>query len=111
MDLQSAFCALACLFPKEVLDLGGAGEYIPKADSKIRRIKELNWSVKAGLKWELPPTMIMDLVEYAASVGPSMTVRSSKSWLLEIIWRLMAGSRILLSVGAYLELLSTHVAI
>ncbi len=66
-DLQSAFRALTGSFPEVVIDVGGAGDYIAKVDAKICRIKEIYRSVKAGLKWKLPPTMMKDLVAYAVS--------------------------------------------
>jgi hypothetical protein len=66
-DPQSAFRALTGSFPEVVIDVGGAGDYVAKVDAKIRRIKEIYRSVKAGLKWKLPPTMVKDLVAYAVS--------------------------------------------
>jgi hypothetical protein len=66
-DPQSAFRALVGQFPEVVIDIGGAGDYVSKVDAKIRRIKELYRSVKAGLKWKLPPTLVKDLVAYAVS--------------------------------------------
>ncbi len=44
-----------------------AGDYVSKVDAKIQRIKELYRSVKAGLKWKLPPMLMKDLVAYAIS--------------------------------------------
>ena len=67
MDPQSAFCTLTTQFPGVVSDIGGAGDFISKVDAKIRRIKELYWSVKAGLPWKLPPSLVKDLVTYAVS--------------------------------------------
>jgi hypothetical protein len=32
-----------------VIDVSGAGDFVPKVDIKIRRIKEVYRSVKAGL--------------------------------------------------------------
>jgi len=66
-DPQSAFRALTGSFPEVVIDVGGAGDYVAKVDAKIRRIKEIYRSVKAGLKWKLPPTLVKDLVAYAVS--------------------------------------------
>jgi hypothetical protein len=54
-DPQCAFRALTGSFPEVVIDVGGAGDYVAKADARIRRIKEIYPSVKAGLKWKLPP--------------------------------------------------------
>jgi hypothetical protein len=48
-DLQSAFRTLTTQFPGVVVDIGGAGDYVSKVDVKIRRIKELYRSVKAGI--------------------------------------------------------------
>ncbi len=38
-----------------------------KLPTVVCRIKEIYRSVKAGLKWKLPPTMVKDLVAYAVS--------------------------------------------
>lgn len=65
MDPQSAFHVLVGQFSKVVIDIGGAGDYISKVDAKIWRIKELYRSIKAGLEWKLPPTLVKDLVAYA----------------------------------------------
>jgi hypothetical protein len=66
-DPQSAFHKLNTQFPGVVIDIGGARDYVSKVDAKIRRIKELYWSVKAGLPWKLPPSLVKDLVTYAVS--------------------------------------------
>jgi hypothetical protein len=66
-DPQSVFCALVAQFPEVVIDICGAGDYVSKVDAKIRRIKELYRSIKAGSKWKLPPTLVKDLVAYALS--------------------------------------------
>jgi hypothetical protein len=66
-DPQSAFRALTRSFPEVVIDVGGTGDYVAKVDAKICRIKEIYRSVKPGLKWKLPPTMVKDLVAYAVS--------------------------------------------
>ena len=50
-----------------MIDVGGAGDYNSKVDAKIRHIKELYRSVKAGLPWKLPPSLVKDLVTYAVS--------------------------------------------
>jgi hypothetical protein len=50
-----------------VIDVSGAGDFVPKVDIQIRRIKEVYRSVKAGLPWKLPPMIIKDLVAYAVS--------------------------------------------
>jgi hypothetical protein len=66
-DPQSASRALTTQFPGVIIDVGGAGDYVSKVDVKIRSIKELYRSVKAGLPWKLPPTLVKDLVMYAVS--------------------------------------------
>jgi hypothetical protein len=50
-----------------VIDVGGASDYVVKEDTKIHRIQEIYRSMKARLKWKLPPTMVKDLVAYAVS--------------------------------------------
>jgi hypothetical protein len=54
VDLQSALWALSTKFENVAIDIGGAGDHLPKADVKIQRIKERYQSVKAGLPWKLP---------------------------------------------------------
>jgi hypothetical protein len=66
-DPQSAFRALRGFFPEVVIDVGGASDYVAKVAAKICRIKEIYRSVKAGLKWKLPPTRVKGLVAYAVS--------------------------------------------
>ncbi len=66
-DPQSAFCTLTSQFLGVVIDVGGAGDYVSKVDVKIHPIKELYRSVKAGLPWKLPPSLVKDLVMYAVS--------------------------------------------
>jgi hypothetical protein len=48
-----------------VIDPSGAGDYVPKVDTKIRRIKEVYQGVKLDLPWKLPPMLVKDLVAYA----------------------------------------------
>jgi hypothetical protein len=54
-------------FPGVEINVGGAGDNIPKVDAKICRIKETYRKVKSGLAWELPGQLIGDLVAYCAS--------------------------------------------
>jgi hypothetical protein len=54
-------------FPGVEIDVGGAGDYVPKVDAKICRIKETYRKVKSGLAWELPGQLIGDLVAYCVS--------------------------------------------
>jgi hypothetical protein len=41
VDPQSGFRALKNSFPGVLIDDGGASDYVPKVDGKIKRIKEL----------------------------------------------------------------------
>jgi hypothetical protein len=50
MDLQSAFRALTGSIPEVAIDIGGICDYVAKVGAKLHRIKEINRSVKAGLK-------------------------------------------------------------
>jgi hypothetical protein len=54
-DPQAGFRTLVGQFPNVNLDIGGAKVFVSKVDHKIRQIKELYRSVKAGLPWTLPP--------------------------------------------------------
>jgi hypothetical protein len=65
VDPQKGFRALKNLFPGVLIDDGGASDYVPKVDSKIKRIKELYRAVKNGLPWKLPVALIKHLVCYA----------------------------------------------
>jgi hypothetical protein len=75
IDPQSGFRALKNLFPGVLIDDGGASDYVPKVDSKIKRIKELYHAVKNGLPWRLPTALIKHLVCYA--VGRMNICRTS----------------------------------
>jgi hypothetical protein len=66
-DPQARFRTLVGQFPNVNIDIGGAKDFVSKVDSKIRRIKELYRSVKAGLAWTLPQQFIPSLVTYAVS--------------------------------------------
>jgi hypothetical protein len=65
VDPQSGFRALKNLFPGVLIDDGGASDYVPKVDAKIKRIKELYRAVKNGLPWQLPVALVKHLVCYA----------------------------------------------
>jgi hypothetical protein len=66
-DPQSAFRTLTTKFENVVIDTGGAGDYVPKADIQKRRIKEIVRGIKAVLPWKLPPFLLKDLVAFAVS--------------------------------------------
>lgn len=66
-DPQSAFRSMASQFENVVIDVGGAGNYVPKVDAKIQRIKEMYQSIKSGLAWNLPNIMVKDLIAYCVS--------------------------------------------
>jgi hypothetical protein len=66
-DPQSSFRTLTASFENVVIDMSGAGDFVPKVDIKIRRTKEVYRGVKAELPWKLPPLMVKDLVAYAVS--------------------------------------------
>jgi hypothetical protein len=65
-DPQSALKSLVTKFKNVAIDIGGASDYIPKVNVKIRCIKE-HPSVKNSLPWSLPPNMVKDLVAYVVS--------------------------------------------
>jgi hypothetical protein len=67
VDPQSAFRAMTQDFPGVEIDVGGAGDYVAKVDSRIRCIKETYRSVKSGLAWSLPRSLVADLVAYVVS--------------------------------------------
>jgi hypothetical protein len=67
VEPQSALKTLATKFEGVSVDVGGAGDFVPKVDAKISRIKERFRSVKAGLKWKIPPVLVKDLVAYVVT--------------------------------------------
>jgi ribonuclease HI len=66
-DPHSSFRSMTQDFPGVELDIGGAGDYVSKADEKKCRIKETYQKVKSGLPWELPQQLVGDLVAYCVS--------------------------------------------
>jgi hypothetical protein len=54
-------------FPGVEVDVGGVRDYVPKVDAKIRHLKEVYRTVKSGLQWQLPGSLVKDLVAYAVS--------------------------------------------
>jgi hypothetical protein len=45
--------------------ISGGSDYLPKADEKIRRVKELYWAIKNSLPRTLPTSFVKYLVGYA----------------------------------------------
>ena len=66
-DPHSTFRSMMYDFPGVEVDVGGAGDYVPKVDAKIHRIKELYSTVKSGLAWRLPGLLVPDLVAYVVA--------------------------------------------
>jgi len=58
MDPQSSFRSMTQDFPGVEIDVGGKGDYVSKADAKIRRIKDTYRKVKLGLPWKLPVVLV-----------------------------------------------------
>jgi hypothetical protein len=67
VDPQSALKSLETKFPNVSIDVAGAKDYVPKADIKIRRIKERYRSIKTSLAWNLPMILVKNLVAFAVS--------------------------------------------
>jgi hypothetical protein len=67
VDPHSMFRGMQQDFPGVEVDVGGARDYVPKVDAKIRRLKEVYRAVKSGLQWQLPRSLVKDLVAYAVS--------------------------------------------
>jgi hypothetical protein len=57
-----------------VIDTGGAGDFVPKADIQIQRVKQMVRGIKVTLPWKLPPFLLKDLVAFAVS---RMNIRQS----------------------------------
>jgi hypothetical protein len=92
IDPQSGFRALKNLFPGVLIDDGGASDYVPKVDAKIKCIKELYRAVKNGLPWKLPAALVKHLVCYA--VGRINLRRTSSLSSNLSPYRLFTGTRI-----------------
>jgi hypothetical protein len=45
-----------------VINVGDGGDFVPKVDAKIRRMKEVYRSLKSVIPWKLPLTLAKDLV-------------------------------------------------
>ena len=67
VDPHRTFRAMQRDFPGVEIDVGGARDYVPKVDAKIRRLKEVYRAVKSGLPWQLPWSLVKDLVAYAVA--------------------------------------------
>ncbi len=67
VDPASGLMSLRTQFPGVVIDPCGAGDYVPKIDVRIRRLKEMYRTVKAGLPWVLPKSRVKDLMMYCVS--------------------------------------------
>jgi hypothetical protein len=67
VDPVSALMNLRGQFPGVVVEPSGAGDHVPKVDIRIRRVKEMYRTVKAGLPWSLPSARVKDLVIYCVS--------------------------------------------
>jgi hypothetical protein len=68
VDPASALMSLTGQFPGVVVEPSGAGDHMPKVDIRIRRVKEMYRTVKAGLPLTLPAgTRVKDLVIYCVS--------------------------------------------
>ena len=85
----------------------GAGDHIPKLDTRVRRLKELVRSVVAGLHFKVPANLVQDLVSYA--VNRINTRRSSGSLSAESPRVKFTGKKVnykrefTLSFGDYVE--------
>jgi hypothetical protein len=65
VDPHKSFESLQGSFPGVEIDLSGAGDFLDKIDTKIRRVKELMRSVISGFPYRLPKERVRDLVTYA----------------------------------------------
>jgi hypothetical protein len=92
VDPQTGFRALKNLFPGVLIDDGGVSDYLPKVDSKIKRIKELYRAVKNGLPWKLPVALVKLLVCY--TVG-RLNIRRTTSLASNLSpYRMFTGTRV-----------------
>jgi hypothetical protein len=54
VDQQSSFRSLMNPSKNVGIDVGGTGDYVPKADAMIKRMKNIYRGIKSDLKWKLP---------------------------------------------------------
>jgi hypothetical protein len=80
------------MFPGLLIDDSGASDFVPKVDSKIRRIKELYRAMKNGLPWKLPIALMKHLMCYA--VGRLNLRRTSSLASSMSPYRLFTGTRV-----------------
>ena len=66
-DPESSLVALKDKFPGIIYDILGAGDYLPKLDVKMRRVKETCRCIKSDVGWTIPNLLIDDLVRYSVS--------------------------------------------
>jgi hypothetical protein len=92
VDPQSGFRTLKNMFPGVLVDDGGAADYVPKADIKIRRIKEIYRAIKNGLPWKLPINLVKYLVGYA--VGRINLRRTTSLSTCMSPYRLFTGTKV-----------------
>jgi hypothetical protein len=64
-DPQCALRSLTTKFENVVIDTGGSGDYVPKVDIQIRRIKVMIRGIKATLPWRLPSFLLRGLVAFS----------------------------------------------
>ena len=75
------------------MDVRGAGDYMPKVDTKIQRIKEQFRSNKGGLARNLPPNLVKDLVAYAVSrINSIRSASINQSVAPKVLYSLQARS-------------------
>jgi hypothetical protein len=84
------FRALKNLFPGVLIDDRGASDYVPKVDSKIKRVKELYRAVKNRLRWKLPVALVKHLLCY--TVGRLNLRRTTSSASNLSPYRLYTGT-------------------
>ncbi len=106
-DPHSTFHSMTQDFPGVEIDIGGAGDYVAKVDAKIRRLKETYRSVKSGLAWELPGSLVEDLVAYIVS---RMNIRRTTALMENVCPRVLFTGipvdykkELLLAFGDYVE--------
>ena len=67
VDPQSSMAALRTKLTNVEVDVSGAGDHLPHLDVRMKVIKEICRSVNAGLPWNLPQSLVKDLVQYSVS--------------------------------------------
>jgi len=67
VDPQSSLVAMRDRIPGVTVDVVGAGDHLPAIDVRIKMVKETIRSVNSNAQWNVPKSLIPDIVQYSVS--------------------------------------------